>query len=258
VTLIAILSPHFDDAVLSCWDVLSDPDDVLVVNVFAGLPSPGGAPGWWDAMCGVRDSHAAMLQRVAEDRAALAVAGREPINLSFLDHQYREGDQSVGAIASALRDVLPRHAVVLAPGGLADEPLHPRLPEPHPDHVAVRSAALELYEDGYGLAVYADLPHANARGWPTWVLNGAGGDTRSAAHTDAVATTWRAALAATGFTADQLVPHVHRLTASAFARKLEAVRRYVSQLPMLERGFGRLENPELLGYEVTWRASAAG
>jgi hypothetical protein len=128
--------------------------------------------------------------------------------VSFLDHQYGEDDQSAGAIASALRDVLPRHAVVLAPGGLADEPLHPSLPEPHPDHIAVRSAALEPYEDGYGLAVYADLPHANARGWPTWVL-----------------------------------------------RSSPAVRK---PAPDARAGLRPSRDPELLGYEVTRRASAAG
>ena len=253
---IAILSPHLDDAVLSCWGVLSGPDDVLVINVFAGLPSPGAPPGWWDALCGLHDSRAVVGERVAEDRGALALAGRNPVNLRFLDQQYREGDQPVGTIASALRDVLPPHAVVLAPGALAYEPLHPTLPSPHPDHVAVRSAALELHDDGYALALYADLPHANARGWPTWVRNGADAHRRPAADADVPATMWRASLAETGLPADQLVPDIRRLSARVFARKLDAVRRYASQLAMLEEGFGRLDNPELLGYEVMWRAPA--
>jgi hypothetical protein len=29
-----ILSPHFDDAVLSCWHALASAGEVLVVNVF--------------------------------------------------------------------------------------------------------------------------------------------------------------------------------------------------------------------------------
>jgi len=254
---VAILSPHFDDAVLSCWDVLSGPGDVLVVNVFAGLPSPGASPGWWDAMCGLHDSHAVVQERLAEDRAALALAGREPVNLDFLDHQYRDGGQPTEPIVSALRGVLPAHAVVLAPGSLACEPLHPTLPEPHPDHLAVRSAALELARRGFEFGLCADLPHANARGWPRWVLDGARRDRSAAAEADHPAEMWRAALASSGLIADQLAPEVHRLTAPAFARKLEAIRRYASQLPMLEEGFGRLDDPELLGYEVTWRAPAA-
>ncbi len=42
-----ILSPHFDDAVLSCWHVLASAGEVLVVNVFAGEP-PAGALGGLD------------------------------------------------------------------------------------------------------------------------------------------------------------------------------------------------------------------
>ena len=42
-----ILSPHFDDAVLSCWHLLASAGEVLVVNVFAGEP-PAGTLGWWD------------------------------------------------------------------------------------------------------------------------------------------------------------------------------------------------------------------
>jgi hypothetical protein len=45
---IAILSPHPDDAVLSCWHLLSDPGEARVINVFAGIPPPGRT-GWWDA-----------------------------------------------------------------------------------------------------------------------------------------------------------------------------------------------------------------
>ena len=90
-----------------------------------------------------------------------------------------------------------------------------------------------------------------------WVLNGAPRDRPPATDTDPPDMMWRAALAQTGLTVDQLVPEVHRLTAGSFARKLDALRRYASQLPTLEQGFGRLDDPELLGYEVTWRASAA-
>ena len=36
-----VLSPHLDDAVIDCWSVLTDSGDVRVVNIFAGVPSPG-------------------------------------------------------------------------------------------------------------------------------------------------------------------------------------------------------------------------
>ena len=90
-----ILSPHFDDAVLSCWHVLASAGEVLVVNVFAGEP-PAGTLGWWDELAGATDSAAAVRARIDEDRRALALAGRTAVNLPFLDSQYRQSDQARG------------------------------------------------------------------------------------------------------------------------------------------------------------------
>ena len=71
-----ILSPHLDDAVLSCWHLLSGPGDVSVINVFAGSPPPGSGASWWDRLSGATDSAARMAERLAEDREAFAIAGR--------------------------------------------------------------------------------------------------------------------------------------------------------------------------------------
>src|ERR1700689_2859366 len=35
-----VLSPHPDDAVLDCWSLLAGDRDVIVVNLFTGLPPP--------------------------------------------------------------------------------------------------------------------------------------------------------------------------------------------------------------------------
>ena len=88
-TFVAVLSPHFDDAVLSCWHVLSAPGPVVVVNVFAGAPPSGWPLGWWDQRTGATDSAARAREREREDDAALGVAGRSPINLDLLEAQYR-------------------------------------------------------------------------------------------------------------------------------------------------------------------------
>src|SRR5271170_7121838 len=135
---VVILSPHFDDAALSCWHVLAGPAEVLVVNVFAGEP-PAGALGWWDRAAGASDSPAAVRVRVDEDRRALALAGRAAVNLPFLDSQYREGDQAAGEIVEALRGVPVAGARLYAPASLGDH---------HRDHTAVRAAALALHAEG--------------------------------------------------------------------------------------------------------------
>jgi LmbE family N-acetylglucosaminyl deacetylase len=246
---LVILSPHFDDAVLSCWHLLDGPADMRVVNVFAGKPPPDAGAGWWDELTGRRDPGEAVNERAAEDRAALGLAGREPLNLDFLDRQYRRCDQPLTPLVRALRAALAPGSFVLAPAALGSH-LHTPIAsgavaEPHPDHVVVRNAALALRANGFAVALYADLPHASADGLPAWVL-GEGNEAR----TDR----WATALAAIGLPHDRLVAEVCRLAPSAFARKLEAARVYASQIASLERALAkRFDDPAVLGHEIVWR-----
>jgi LmbE family N-acetylglucosaminyl deacetylase len=228
-----IVSPHFDDAALSCWHVLSSPGEVSVVNVFAAAPPAGSRPGWWDHRLGPPE--VAVQRRAEEDRRALAHAGRSARNLSFVDAQYRSGERPPGLLAAALEAEVPDGATVYAPASLGL----------HPDHDAVRSAALELRDRGARVVLYADVPHAGARGWPPWVV-GAGGDER-------IAQAWERALRRSGLAPDSFTPVASRLEGDSFERKLAAVREYESQMPALEALFGRrIDDPELLGYEVEW------
>jgi LmbE family N-acetylglucosaminyl deacetylase len=140
-----VLSPHLDDAVLSCWHLLSGPDELRVLNVFAGVPS--GAAGWWDEITGARDAGERVRERRAEDRAALAIAGRRSTNLELLDAQHRVN----GSEPSALEAVLPHlqsDDVVWAPAAL----------RPHRDHELVREVGLALQARGHQVCFYADLP----------------------------------------------------------------------------------------------------
>jgi hypothetical protein len=234
-----ILSPHFDDAVLSCWHVLASADEVLVVNVFAGEPA-AGALGWWDRFAGATDSAAAVRTRIEEDRQALALAGRTAVNLPFLDGQYRQGDQAPGEIVEALRGVLAAGARIYAPASLGDH---------HRDHTAVRAAALALRAEGANVVLYADVPHATLDGWPRWVLGGG-----SSSGADPAAERWASQLETTGIPVERMDATAHRLTAEDHARKFEAVLTYDSQIAPLQQVFGSsLEDPQLLGFEVDWR-----
>jgi hypothetical protein len=233
-----ILSPHFDDAVLSCWHLLASAGEVLVVNVFGGEPA-GGALGWWDELAGATDSAAAVRTRIEEDRQALALCGRTAVNLPFLDGQYRESDQAPGGIVQALRGVLVEGARIYAPASLGDH---------HRDHTAVREAALALRAEGADVALYADLPHATVSGWPRWVLDG------SSSQADPAGEGWATRLQETGIPVERMVAAVHRLPAADHARKLEAVLAYRSQIAPLRHVFGSsLEDPQPLGLEVDWR-----
>ena len=232
-----ILSPHLDDAVLSCWHVLTQPGEVTVVNVFAGIPTGLEEPAWWDRYTGAADSGERVRERIEEDRRALSLAGRIPVNLDILDEQYRDG-QPPPSLTGRLREVIEPGAIVYAPATFAD----------HADHRLVGAAALELRAQECAVFLYADLPHANVRGWPEWVTG-----TSHPASKDMVGAFWDHCLAGTGIPPHDLTPKVHGLDAEAYARKVEAVRMYTTQVAALTEYAGRpLSDHEALGYEVFW------
>jgi LmbE family N-acetylglucosaminyl deacetylase len=234
---VAVLSPHFDDAVLSCWHVLSAPGPVAVVNVFAAAPPDGCPLGWWDERTGATDSTVRARERAREDEAALALAGRRPTNLDLLEVQYRREPASVDVVAERIAREVHGSDVLYAPAVLGA----------HDDHALVRDAALRLGSEGVRLRLYADLPHGLSRGWPTWVA------VDGRAEVDAA---WARALAEAVHEGEALHPYVHELTAGAQRRKLEAVRAYRTQLGELDAmAFAPLHRS--LRYEVVWELAPA-
>ena len=157
---VLLLSPHLDDAVLSCWSVLTGSREVVVVNVFSGIPEPGLLTPV-DRLAGATDSATRMRERLAEDAEALALAGGEPIDLGFLDSQYRPvaGEPGAAEIVAALDGPVERASALFAPAGLSG----------NPDHLVVRELALGLAAGGYPTELYAEFPAAIRYGWPHWV-----------------------------------------------------------------------------------------
>lgn len=202
------LSPHLDDAVLSCGGRLSMnargglPQQVI--TVFAGAPA--GVPPEVDRHIRVRR---------AEDTAALTYLGLAEsgiVHLDLVNGIYRSGDDGVrrydpgamcgklnaldrplvGEIVSRLMDRLPdpRSVVVFAPLGAGG----------HVDHQLTHRAARELSRRGYRMAFYEDVPYSSrepVKGKPGW--NGE----------------------------DLLLPEEH------LARKIAALRYYQTQIPAL-------------------------
>jgi LmbE family N-acetylglucosaminyl deacetylase len=231
---IAILSPHLDDAVLSCWHVLAQAGEVEVVTVFAGAPTGLTVPAWWDQYTGAADSAERVRERIEEDRRALAVAGRAATNLGFLDEQYRNGAPDLGPLMEQIEPLVAPGARIYAPAAFAN----------HADHVLGRVVALGLRDAGFAVYLYADLPHAIVHGWPAWVK----GERRSGSR-DLAAAFWDHGLAGTG----ALAPVVYALDGEAQERKLAAVRMYRTQLDGLEEFAGRsVTDRVMLGYEVEW------
>jgi len=235
---VVILSPHLDDAVLDCWSVLTADGPVDAVNIFAAIP-PQGTLAHWDRLCRASDSAGFMAERLAEDREALAMAGRRPVSLPFAADPYRSARRTptLRSLDAALAAAVPVASRVLAPAVLGTI---------HPDHLLVRTYALALASTGVPVELYADVPYAVQFGWPAWVT-GASPDP----HLDPEVA-WEGS--------STLLPCLNRARArvvaldeQAAAAKLRAMRTYRTQFAMLDRGpIGLLSTRIIHSFEVFW------
>ncbi|MBB5936864.1 PIG-L deacetylase family protein [Streptomyces zagrosensis] len=153
-----VLSPHFDDAVLSLAAVIPRlRGPVVVVTVYGGEPGPEAAVSGWDERCGFGTPHEAYEARSVEDALALDMLGVSRITLPHPDGPYGGADQ-LGHLDQWLRD-LPDGIDVLAPLGTRQA-----------HHAFVREQAL-LTRAAQGAPlplIYADLPYTgHAPGWHT-------------------------------------------------------------------------------------------
>jgi len=215
-----VLSPHWDDAVLSCWSVLAGAGEVNVANVFAALPA-AGASGPWEAFAGLRDSRERAQGRIEEDARALALAGRTAYNLALPAIQHRDGPDAVGvpAVRRMLADAVPRASLVYAPAGIGG----------HVDHVLARRCARSLLGEGMPVTLYAELPYCVTHGWPAWV---AAEGPHDGGDVDAY---WEAFLGDVPEMPPLREGRVVRLDAEAAAAKLEAIGCYELSLGMATR-----------------------
>src|SRR5687768_4362539 len=116
---LAVISPHFDDAVFGCGDLLAVCPGAVVVTIFAGRPPAYGTLTAWDAAAGFGEGDDVVAARREEDRAALAHVGATPAWLDFCDSQYARPvalDTITATLADTLRHLAP--SAVVAPLGL--------------------------------------------------------------------------------------------------------------------------------------------
>lgn len=155
-----VFAPHLDDAVWSASNLLGP--GVTVVTVCAGIPPQGTPATQFDTRAGFPTGDAAVRARRAEDEAAAAQLGYEPVHLDCLDAGYPGGPSIAVAVATVLKDA-DADEVIVGPLGLR-----------HPDHVAVAMAVREevrvrnlqawsYEEQPYAYVWPADLAPALAR-----------------------------------------------------------------------------------------------
>lgn len=182
-----VLSPHYDDAALSCGGEIArctaSGQRVVVVNIFSEPPSDGDLSDFavehlerWRRSAGApRDlaEHVVDVRR-AEDQAALERLGAESIRLGLPDAIFRRAggtDHPYRTLESLFGPIDPREASLAAvvAGRLAEVPevgrrtriLAPLGVGGHVDHRLARAAAEEWRDiAGVDIAYYADLPYA--------------------------------------------------------------------------------------------------
>ena len=170
------LSPHLDDAVLSCggtvWQQVRAGERVLVVTVFASAPDPGAPLSPFAQELHVRWGHpaGAVARRQEEDRAAVATLGAKAVHWPYMDCIYRQ--TPAGRFPYASREALfgevhptERGLIVgvaarlaaLLQGWAGTAIYAPLGVGHHVDHQIVRQAA---EGSGHALTYYEDFPYA--------------------------------------------------------------------------------------------------
>ncbi|EHR52439.1 putative LmbE-like protein [Saccharomonospora marina XMU15] len=152
---IIVLSPHFDDAVLSLGGLLAaHRGPSTVVTAHGGPPPAGLRVSGWDSDCGFVRPEEAYTMRLGEDRRACALLGARQVVLPNADGPYGAG-RPIAGLEEFLTG-LAADAAVFVPLGLIQ-----------PDHRAVRDVALPVLRGGPATWIYADLPYTAADpGWP--------------------------------------------------------------------------------------------
>jgi LmbE family N-acetylglucosaminyl deacetylase len=173
------LSPHLDDAALSCGGIIAryaaNQQPVLVVNICTAVPDPQGPFSPFAEENHQRwglDPAEAVTRRLEEDASALNMLGADSYQLDMFDAIYRmpERYNSNGTLFGtvALDDPLPQaliepltalagrypQAIVYAPLAVGQ----------HVDHQAVHRAAQAMSTMGLSLAFYEDFPYVAVEG----------------------------------------------------------------------------------------------
>lgn len=219
-----VVSPHLDDAVFGCGELMLRKPGALCVTVFAGVPRDPDRLTDWDRDAGHASALEALACRRGEDAAALRLLGAVPHWLPFTDDQYGERTPATRAeVAAMLIALIDAHApdTIAIPLGLF-----------HRDHVLTHEAAVVALRarPACDWLAYEDALYRRIPGLLSERL---------------------AALAAHGLPA---MPW-GALESAADSPKRRAVRRYGSQLRALSRP-GRPGDVDLFTPERYWHLAA--
>lgn len=185
---VVVVSPHLDDAVLSCGALLAQLARRCPVTVLSVFTTAAAPPAWsWPARRLVRaagvDAEVLFEQRRAEDRAVLAGIGVAAVHLGLRDAVFRRvGEAAAGPPGRGRRPVYPtfhfdvaRGRIAAADAGLAAEAearigkaarasqaqlvFAPLGVGRHVDHLITRQAVRGLESQ---IVYYSDFPYSQS------------------------------------------------------------------------------------------------
>lgn len=163
--VLGVVSPHLDDAALSCAQLIAAHPGSHVVTVFAGGPASMRPLTTWDRLSGCfADGDDVIGARRREDERAAAVLGATCHHLDLWDRQYRSGAYGHHPIGDAeLAAQITGQLAALAARLHVDAWVVP-LGIGHGDHEAVGAACLALARRlDRPFYVYAELPYRRER-----------------------------------------------------------------------------------------------
>ena len=221
-----ILSPHYDDAVLSAWHQIEGPN-TRVITVFGGSPE-NNKTGFWDKNSTQMNGADTIKLRQAENQDALKNTTTSALNLSFLEIQYALfGKRNLIEIMDTIEEVVTKNAAIIAAAGLG------RFLKFHMDHIDTRKVALGLLDRGHDVSFYADIPYMLPKNdfdhWPEKI------SVEKAQRILGV----------------PLTIEPYELSSEQKMRKQLAVQAFSSQIPSINKSFNNaLDNPETYRWEA--------
>lgn len=213
---ILVLSPHLDDAVISCASVIAEARSCVVATVFAGIPPPSVQAAAWDGKEGSASD--AVRRRRGEDLEAVTLLGARVRHFPFVESAYRSPNESAASESgdgpgSLLSDL--RRSIRSLVNEVSPDTCYIPLGLRHSDHLLTSMSATAIHYacEGVRVVFYADQPYAYYMR-PSEIYS---------------------RLRHLRLAASSLTPR--RLSPEAAERKRTALAMYKSQLPALDEAF---------------------
>lgn len=224
-----LVSPHLDDAALSCSARILSGQINEVVTIFAGVPPTNTPLSEWDRLTRATSAASRVRERRAEDEAAWASIAQPFQQLNHVETQHAAPNPR--AISADIARAAKGYRTVLLPAGIGG----------HADHCIVRNIGLSVIKNA-DILLYGELPYAAFYGWPP-----------GNHHLD-VEAYWRDAFRAVASNSKISSPRLVRLAPHQKRAKFTLLGHYRSQFSAVTGGSLNLamESP-LFDYEIDFR-----